>query len=225
MSQFFGLGRGVHFNTVKPIGRRSGLLKRTGRVEWPCLDFVDSVGVTLRGGGRFNRRVVGSLAEPAATATNALGVRPRSHKLMRMNSTQNPFFVRHSASGLRMSTSMNRSSKSTLVCLLGLSLALVARADFYVAPTGSDANDGAKSKPFATLERARDAVRALKHDGKLPRRGLTVWLRGGDFIRTNALELTAADSGAAGAFSPSRARTCASNIVVMSVTFAPAAGW
>jgi len=54
---------------------------------------------------------------------------------------------------------------------------------------------GSKSKPFATLERARDTVRELKRAGKVHKAGLTVWLRGGDFLRTNALELTAADSG------------------------------
>ena len=64
-----------------------------------------------------------------------------------------------------------------------------------MAPTGSDANPGSKSKPFATLEHARDIVRELKRAGKVHKAGLTVWLRGGDFLRTNALELTAADSG------------------------------
>jgi hypothetical protein len=71
-----------------------------------------------------------------------------------------------------------------------------ARADLFVSPRGSDANPGSKAKPFATLERARDAVRELKRAGKVSQRGLTVWLRGGDFLRTNVLELTAADSGA-----------------------------
>jgi len=69
------------------------------------------------------------------------------------------------------------------------------RADLFVSPAGSDANPGSKGKPFATLERARDAVRDLIRAGRVPKRGLTVWLRGGDFLRTNAFELTAADSG------------------------------
>ena len=73
------------------------------------------------------------------------------------------------------------------------------RADFYVAPGGSDRNDGTEAKPFSTLERARDAVRELKRNGKLPARGVTVWLRRGDYVRTNAFELTAADSGTADA--------------------------
>jgi hypothetical protein len=35
-------------------------------------------------------------------------------------------------------------------------------ADFYVAPTGSDSASGSASAPFATLDRARIAVRDLK---------------------------------------------------------------
>src|SRR4030095_676972 len=73
--------------------------------------------------------------------------------------------------------------------------AMTATAGLFVSPVGSDANPGSKSKPFATFERARDAVRGLKRTGKIPKAGITVWLRGGDFVRTNALELTAADSG------------------------------
>jgi len=74
-----------------------------------------------------------------------------------------------------------------------------ARADFYIAPTGSDANPGTKAKPFATLERARDAVRARKTSQSAFREKITVCLHGGDYFRTNAFELSAADSGTADA--------------------------
>ena len=68
------------------------------------------------------------------------------------------------------------------------------RADFHVAPTGSDANPGSKGKPFASLEAARDAARReLAQTAK--RKPITIWLHGGDYVRTNALELTAEDSG------------------------------
>ena len=70
-----------------------------------------------------------------------------------------------------------------------------AEAQLYVAPSGSDTSSGTQSKPFATLERARDEVRRLRQTGELPKGGLTIWLRGGDYLRTNALQLTAADSG------------------------------
>lgn len=71
----------------------------------------------------------------------------------------------------------------------------VLRADFYVAPNGSDRNDGTETKPFLTLERARDSVRELKRRGGLPARRITIWLGKGDYVRTNVFELGAADSG------------------------------
>ena len=67
--------------------------------------------------------------------------------------------------------------------------------DFYVATSGSDTNPGSAARPFATLERARAAVREFRQGSA----GITVFLRGGDYYRTNALELTAADSGTPGA--------------------------
>lgn len=83
-----------------------------------------------------------------------------------------------------------------LPCLLALFAGVfAARADFHVAPAGSDANPGSRARPFATLERARKAVRALKSAGKLPKGEVTVWLHAGDYRRTNAFELAAADSG------------------------------
>jgi len=79
------------------------------------------------------------------------------------------------------------------VVAVTLVAAVSGYADFYVAPTGSDANPGTKRKPFATLERAREAVRAREASSN----PVTVWLRGGDYLRTNAFELSAADSGTA----------------------------
>ena len=66
--------------------------------------------------------------------------------------------------------------------------------EFFVAPDGSDLNEGTKGRPFATLARAQDAVRAARKDG-----GVTVFVRGGRYSVTETLELTAEDSGAAGA--------------------------
>ena len=54
-----------------------------------------------------------------------------------------------------------------------------AHADFYIAPDGSDANPGTWAQPFASLERARVAVREL-----IARRrddDVTVLLRGGTY--------------------------------------------
>lgn len=69
------------------------------------------------------------------------------------------------------------------------------QADFHVAPTGSDSNPGTEPRPFCSPERAREAVRALKRTNNLPPGGLTVWLHGGDYIRTNTLDLSSEDSG------------------------------
>ncbi len=63
----------------------------------------------------------------------------------------------------------------------------------FVAPTGSDANSGTERRPFATLARARAALRALP---ARQRPGTTIWLAGGDYRLTAPLELGPADSGA-----------------------------
>ena len=55
----------------------------------------------------------------------------------------------------------------------------------YVATDGVDGSPGTRTKPFATLERARDAIRALKQKGGLPPGGVTVWLRGGVYYLLN----------------------------------------
>jgi hypothetical protein len=75
-------------------------------------------------------------------------------------------------------------------------LVLVAPAearDFYVATTGNDASPGTRSKPFASFERVRDALRELPPAAR--KRAITVWIQGGDYVRTNTLELTRSDSG------------------------------
>ncbi|MCX6997412.1 MAG: right-handed parallel beta-helix repeat-containing protein [Kiritimatiellaeota bacterium] len=51
--------------------------------------------------------------------------------------------------------------------------------EIHVAPDGDDRNPGTLEKPFVTLGRARDAVRALKAAG--PGRDFTVQIRGGSY--------------------------------------------
>jgi hypothetical protein len=75
--------------------------------------------------------------------------------------------------------------------LLSAALGVAAPAnEVYVSPTGQDTNTGTQEKPFATLERARDAVRQLT--SAMP---VTVWLRGGTYRRQQSFALTAEDSG------------------------------
>ena len=83
--------------------------------------------------------------------------------------------------------------------LLFASVVPLRAAEFFVAPDGNDAHAGGKEKPFATLERARDAVRELNAAKKFPTEGVTVWLRGGVYLRERAFALDARDSGRPGA--------------------------
>ncbi len=73
----------------------------------------------------------------------------------------------------------------------------------FVATNGNDAwsgrlpepdasgNDG----PFATLQRARDAIRQLRHGGALPKGGVVVELAGGIYQLSQPLQLDGQDSG------------------------------
>ncbi len=71
-------------------------------------------------------------------------------------------------------------------------------SQFHVAPGGRDTDPGTTGRPFATLERARDAVRELKmQEGRAPAGGVTVWVHGGVYRLSKSLELTEHDSGAA----------------------------
>ncbi|MBD3291524.1 MAG: hypothetical protein GF393_01260, partial [Armatimonadia bacterium] len=66
---------------------------------------------------------------------------------------------------------------------------------FHVAPDGDDTAPGTEERPFATLERARDAIRELKREGELPAGGVAVYLRAGTHQRETALSLAEEYSG------------------------------
>ena len=82
--------------------------------------------------------------------------------------------------------------KFWLVCILAASVPGFA-ADLFVAPGGQDSNSGDSGSPFATLERARDAARAL-HAAQ-PAAPVTVQVRGGTYALPHTLKLSAQDSG------------------------------
>ena len=77
-----------------------------------------------------------------------------------------------------------------------------AEATFYVATDGSDAYSGKLAQPngdrtdgpFATLVRARNAMREMRTDGKLPG-PVTVMVRGGKYFHGETIVLSARDSG------------------------------
>ena len=69
------------------------------------------------------------------------------------------------------------------------------QAVFYVSPDGDDSADGSEGAPFATLERARDAVRAI--NGSMTG-DIVVRLRGGDYRITKPVDFDTRDSGTGG---------------------------
>ena len=92
-----------------------------------------------------------------------------------------------------------------LACLLILlttkiGIAAETNADFYVSPTGSDKWSGQLAEPnaqqtdgpFATLERARDAVRELKQEQA---KNIVVLIRGGSYQLSKTIVFGLEDSG------------------------------
>lgn len=69
-----------------------------------------------------------------------------------------------------------------------------AAATLFVSPQGADTNPGTEARPFATLAKARDAVRALKQAG-LPEGGVVVQLQPGTYVLSEPFALTAEDAG------------------------------
>jgi len=67
---------------------------------------------------------------------------------------------------------------------------------FYVSTDGNDSAAGNLEKPFATLERARNEIRARKESGELPVGGIEVVIRGGTYYLKEPFELFPKDSGA-----------------------------
>ena len=80
----------------------------------------------------------------------------------------------------------------TVVLMLALTLTVcigfggctkVNETAYYVSPNGSDENDGSKNKPFATPEKAVEAVRETIAAGL--NKPVTVYFHAGDYKVTN----------------------------------------
>lgn len=96
-------------------------------------------------------------------------------------------------SGLALVTAV---SAALLTSVTTPSIAAVAtQATYYVAPGGNDANPGTITAPFATLQHARDVVR--KVDSNMTG-DIYVYLRGGNYPVSSAIDFTSADSGTNG---------------------------
>ena len=69
--------------------------------------------------------------------------------------------------------------------LLALALGTIALAAptpprmLVVSPNGKDTHPGTMAAPFATLDRARDAIRSMKRNNRLPKSGVVVRVRPG----------------------------------------------
>jgi hypothetical protein len=69
------------------------------------------------------------------------------------------------------------------------------QAAYYVAPNGNDANPGTITAPFKTLQHARDVVRTVNDNMT---GDINVYLRGGNYPVSSAIDFTPADSGTNG---------------------------
>ncbi len=67
---------------------------------------------------------------------------------------------------------------------------------YWVSPNGNDANPGTESAPFLTLQRARDAVRALPT--ALRNQDITIFIEDGTYRLQEPLVLSSIDSGQQG---------------------------
>lgn len=81
-----------------------------------------------------------------------------------------------------------------LVTLLLAPLATLHAAEFHVALNGSDTNPGTQAQPFATITRARDAVRFLKRQGPLGE-PVEIVIHGGTYYLPETILLEPRDSG------------------------------
>ncbi len=88
--------------------------------------------------------------------------------------------------------------KTLLAITLMTTSAALGGVELHVAPTGKDTHSGKADAPFATLARARDAIRELKQNTGLPDGGVTIWVRGGRYEMAETFALGEQDSGAAG---------------------------
>lgn len=86
--------------------------------------------------------------------------------------------------------------KRILTIIVCVTLAMHAQAQimasYYVSPAGNDSNPGTEAQPFKTIKKARDVIRARPGAWT---GDIYVWLRGGTYTFTSALEFTETDAG------------------------------
>jgi len=88
-----------------------------------------------------------------------------------------------------------------IICIMNMWVLQASAVDLFVATNGNDEWAGRLAKvnadktdgPFATLERARDEIRAIKSEGL--KEAVTVHIRGGIYRLDDTFKLNANDSG------------------------------
>ena len=82
-------------------------------------------------------------------------------------------------------------------CLSIQNIHASVQTSFYVSPKGNDKNEGNIHSPFATIERAQQAVAAINQHMT---GDIVVYIRGGKYTATSPINLKNADSGTNGHF-------------------------
>ena len=95
---------------------------------------------------------------------------------------------------------ISRWMSGLLVC--GGLCSCTPQADFFVAVHGDDANPGTRDKPFATVARARDAVRQLKKAEPQRNKPFEVFIGGGFYSLKEPLVFAPEDSRGDSIFAP-----------------------
>ncbi|MCY2985382.1 MAG: right-handed parallel beta-helix repeat-containing protein [Planctomycetota bacterium] len=71
----------------------------------------------------------------------------------------------------------------------------IASVDLHVSPNGNNANAGTETSPYATLDRARDEIRALRSAQGNAIGPVRVWIHPGVYVLNQTLAFTEQDSG------------------------------
>jgi len=111
-------------------------------------------------------------------------------------------------------------SKAALAgCLSIFTTCVFGGAEFHVSPAGNDANPGTLAKPFATIQKARDAVRKVNRSMK---NDINVFIHKGTYYLKKPIALDERDSGFNGHYVIYRGYKDESPVVIGGV---PVTGW
>ncbi len=94
---------------------------------------------------------------------------------------------------------MNVVTRLSMILLLIISVSCSSGTKnvIYVATDGNDSASGSIDTPLATLTAARDHIRKMKAAGNLPDGGVTISVRGGEYVLDKPLVIGAEDAGTA----------------------------